>query len=131
MPRAFCLLNHALTERQKAELAADFACNHIVYPPEDLSARWSGVSTEKELTPAQLRPFADWFAGAGAGDAAVIQGEAGSSFALVDFALQRGLIPLHAVTRRKTTEIREGEKILKKQEFEHVCFRRYRYFREL
>jgi hypothetical protein len=131
MPKAYCLLNHPLTERQKAELSADFACNEIVYPPEELPARWSGVSTEKELTLAQLRPFSDWLAGAEAGDAAVIQGEAGSTFALVDFVLQKGLVPLHAVTGRKTTEIREGEKILKKQEFEHICFRQYRYFREL
>jgi hypothetical protein len=130
MPRAFCLLNHVLTERQRAELAAGFACESLVYPPEELSARWGGVATEKDLTRAWLKPFADWLAGAEAGDVAVIQGEAGSSFALVDFALQRGLIPVHAVTRRIARESRNGEKVSRQYEFEHIRFRRYAYFRD-
>jgi hypothetical protein len=128
MPKALCLLNHALTERQKAELSADFACGRIIYPPEELAAAWSGVSTEKELTRAFLKPFADWLSGAAPGDVAVLQGEAGLSFALVDFALRKGLVPVHAVTRRIALESREGEKVLRQYEFEHVCFRQYKYF---
>jgi hypothetical protein len=130
MARAFCLLNHALTERQKAELAADFACEELIYPPEEVSRAWGNIPTEKELTYARLKPFADWLAGGAAGDVAVLQGEAGSSFALVDFALQKGLIPVYAVTQRIARESREGEKVRRRYEFEHICFRGYRYFRD-
>jgi hypothetical protein len=121
-------LNHGLTERQKAELAVDFACASLIYPPEELAARWRDVSTAKDLILAWLKPFTDWLAGAQAGDVVVIQGEAGFSFALVDFALQRGLVPVHAVSRRIGKESRNGEKVVRQYEFEHICFRRYRYF---
>ncbi|MFP3091132.1 CRISPR-associated protein Csx20 [Treponema sp. TIM-1] len=130
MAKAFCLLNHALTERQKAELFADFACEELIYPPEAVSRAWSSVSTIKELTYLQLKPFSDWLAGAAAGDVAVLQGEAGSNFALVDFALQKGLVPVHAVTQRIALESRKGEKVRRRYEFEHICFRRYQYFKD-
>jgi hypothetical protein len=131
MSAAYCLLNHQLTENQIAELASDFGMETIVYPPEDLSAMWSNVPTEKSLAPAWFEPFTRWLSAAEQGDLAIIQGEFGAAFTLTDYALRRGLIPVHAVTRRVSREVREGEVVRKNYIFEHVCFRPYRYYRDL
>jgi len=61
----------------------------------------------------------------------VLQGEYNAIFALVDFALNSGLIPVCAVTERVAQEEREGETVHRKYVFEHICFRRYRYYRDL
>jgi hypothetical protein len=121
----YCLLNHTLTAGQTAELKNDFGARRIVYPEAELSAAWSAVPTEKTLPAEYLLPFIRWLSTAKKGDALVLQGEAGAAFALVDFALNRGLVPLHSVTRRVACESREGERVLRSHVFEHVCFRRY------
>jgi hypothetical protein len=131
MPRTFCLLNHELTSKQTAELLSVFGSERVIYPPAWVSALWGEIPPGGELTKAQLEPFADWLRDAGAGDIAVLQGEAGASFALVDFALQKGLIPVHAVTKRIAQEARDGEKVRRTYIFEHICFRQYRYYRDL
>jgi hypothetical protein len=122
---AYCLLNHTLTANQEAELKNNFGVEHIVCPQAELSAAWSAVPAEKTLGADYLLPFVRWLSTAKKGDVIVLQGEAGSTFALVDFALSRGLVPLHSVTRRAAGESREGEKVLRFHIFEHVCFRRY------
>ena len=68
---------------------------------------------------------------ANAKDIFVIQGEFGSTFTLVDFALKKGLIPLYATTRRIAKETRNGETVHREYVFEHVCFKKYDYFKEL
>ncbi len=59
-----------------------------------------------------------------------MQGEFGSTFMLVDFALKNNLVPLYATTRRVAEEKREGESVFREYIFEHVCFKKYRYFGE-
>jgi hypothetical protein len=130
MSRAFCLLNHALTERQLNELAASFSCERVEYPSAALAAQWSAVPVERELSAAYFAPFFAWLSAADAGDVLVIQGEFGATFTLVDFALCKRLIPVHAVTRRVAEETRDGEQVRRTYLFEHVCFRRYAYWRE-
>ncbi|AEF81047.1 CRISPR-associated protein Csx20 [Leadbettera azotonutricia] len=131
MPTAYCLLNHALTENQKAELANDFGCENCIYPSEELKALWSAVPTDKFLTQAHLEPFASWLSEAKADDVVVLQGEFGMTFALVDYALGRRLVPVHAVTKRIAKEERDGELVHRSYVFEHVCFRRYKRYSEL
>jgi hypothetical protein len=131
MPIAYCLLNHAITENQKAELSNDFDCGNCVYPSEELKAQWSAVPTDKVLTQAYFAPFIEWLSEAKADDdVVVLQGEFGMTFALVDYALGRGLIPVHAVTKRVVKEEIDGERVYKNYVFEHVCFRQYRRFSE-
>ena len=131
MPDTYCLLNHELTPKQKEELHSSFGAKNIIYPPESISALWGAIPTEKELTKTHLEPFTGWLREARPGDTLVVQGEHSATFALADFALQKGLVPVCAVTERMTQEIKEGEKVIKKNVFEHICFRRLRYFRDL
>ena len=131
MPDVFCLLNHKLTLRQETELKNSFCAGQIKYPPPEITELWSKIPTERELTKAHLEPFTTWLREAAVGDIVALQGEFSATFALADFSLRRGLIPVCAVTERVAQEEREGEIVHRKYIFEHICFRRYRYYDEL
>ena len=126
--KVYCLLNHSLTERQLAELQEKYGAGEVVYPDERLAATWSQVPVTPVLDRSVIQAITDWLSAARKGDVLVVQGEFGSTFMIVDYALGRGLVPLHAVTRRVALEHREGEKVLRQYVFEHVCFRRYERF---
>jgi len=131
MPDVFCLLNHELTPRQTEELQTSFNAGRIYYPPPHIVSLWSGIPTDRELTKSCFEPVCAWLGEAGAGDIVVLQGEFNATFSMVDFALRKGLVPVCAVTKRVSQEVREGEQVTKRYIFEHICFRRYRYYNDL
>ena len=130
MPKVYCLLNHELTEKQIAELKMEFNCEEIVYPTEDVKNIWSQISTSKILDKEIISKITTWLQTAKKDDVLIVQGEFGSTFMIVDYALKNGLIPVHAVTKRIAKETREGEIVHRAYVFEHVCFRKYEYFRK-
>jgi len=131
MSGIYCLLNHPLTDNQKKELFSDYGEKNINYPSESIKALWSGIPTVKELTKAHLEPVTAWLQDAKPGDVIILQGEFSATFIIADFALKKGLIPVCAVTERVSQEVQEGEKVRKTYVFEHICFRRYRYYGDL
>ena len=131
MPDAFCLLNHKLTPRQEKELQDSFYSVQIMYPPPEITDLWSKIPTVRELTRMHLEPFTGWLQQAVPGDTVVLQGEYSATFALADFSFRKGMIPVCAVTERVAQEKRESEIVHRNYVFEHICFRRYRYYNEL
>ena len=131
MSNVFCLLNHELTPNQIEELHVSYGGEKITYPTEQITKLWSGIPTDSELKKIQFEPIVKWLQDAKAGDVLVLQGEYSATFALADFALQKAMTPVCAVTKRVSQETREGEKVHKSYVFEHVCFRRYRYYKDL
>jgi len=131
MSDVFCLLNHKLTPRQEEELLLSSGGERINYPLAEITELWSKIPTAKELTRTHLEPFTGWLGKAAPGDIVVLQGEFNATFALADFSLHKGLIPMCAVAERIAQEKREGETVHKTHVFEHICFRRYRYYDEL
>ena len=129
MVKAFCLLNHELTQNQILELKNRFNVENIIYPPEELSRKWSQIPAEKELDKTIIGNVTNWLTAANKGDLLIVQGEFGATFMIVDYALKNELIPLHAVTKRVAVEHRDGEVVSKQYVFEHVCFRKYEYFK--
>ena len=75
-----------------------------------------------------IKAVTTWLDSAEEKDVLVIQGEFGSTFIMVDYALKNKLIPLHAVTKRVESEQRDGEIVHRQYVFEHVCFRPYEYY---
>ena len=129
MVKAFCLLNHELTQNQILELKNRFNVENIIYPPEELSRKWSQIPAEKELDKTIIGNVINWLTAANKGDLLIVQGEFGATFMIVDYALKNELIPLHAVTKRVAVEHRDGEVVSKQYVFEHVCFRKYEYYK--
>ena len=128
MKKAFCLLNHELTQNQILELKGNFGPEKIEYPPESLSKMWSQIPAVEEIDMNVINAVVNWLSSANQNDVLIVQGEFGSTFMIVDYALKRNLIPVHAVTRRVAQESREGEIVKRQYVFEHVCFRKYKYF---
>lgn len=130
MNRVLCLLNHRLTEQQKAELESEFSVSRILLPPAGIQACWASIPTEKLLQPSMLDPFIDWIDDTSAvGDYLVIQGEFGSTVYMVGYAFSKGLVPLHSVTKRVAHEYREEEIVYRTYIFRHICFRKYLHYR--
>ena len=127
--KAYCLLNHELTENQKNELLTRFNCQSIIYREKELTAIWSQIPAVESIDLSVIKAVTDWLGDAQEGDVLIIQGEFGATFMLVDYALKNKMIPLHAVTKRVATEQRNGETVQRQYIFEHVCFRRYEYYK--
>lgn len=128
MSKAFCLLNHQLTENQKKELTTDFFASSIVYPSEEVSKLWSQIPASKAVDRTIIKKITDWLSSAEKNDVLIVQGDFASTFIIVDFALKKGLIPICATTKRVAKESRQGETVKREYIFEHVCFRKYEYF---
>lgn len=128
MSKVFCLLNHELTQNQLIELREKFMAETIVYPTEELSRKWSQIPAVPELDMELINDVIKWLSSAQNNDVLIVQGEFGSTFMVVDYALKNGLIPVHAVTKRVATEQRNGEVVSRQYIFEHVCFRKYASF---
>ncbi len=128
MSKTYCLLNHELTQNQLAELKERFGSDEIVYPSEALSQKWSQIPAVKELDMTVINDVCEWLSCAKVGDTLIAQGEYGSTFMMIDYALKKHMVPLYAVTKRVASERRDGEIVSKNYIFEHVCFRRYEYF---
>lgn len=129
MSKTFCLLNHALTQKQLAELKENFNSSDVVYPDENIAKQWSQILPEKSNDEV-IFAVTKWLqCNATPGDLFIIQGEFGSTFTLVDFALKNELVPLYATTRRVAKEFRSGETVRREYVFEHICFKKYQYFK--
>lgn len=114
-----------MTEAQLAELKQRYHSTQVVYPPEDISAAWSQLSPGLAYDTNVIKAVLYWLKETEPGDTVVIQGEAGSTFILVDYLLTHDLIPLHSVSRRVSSEEHAGELVKKSLVFKHVCFRPY------
>lgn len=129
MPKAYCLLNHELTQNQILELKEKYLIENIIYPSVELSKIWGQIPATELLDLGVINSVIEWLFNAKKDDVLIVQGEFGSTFMLVDYALKKGLIPLHAVTKRIAKESREGEIVHRQYIFEHVCFRKYEYYK--
>ena len=131
MRKCFCLLNHVLTQNQLDELEQKYQITKIEYPPKTVSLIWAQIPTTSQLLKSDLCPVLEWLKSAEQGDVLIVQGEFGSTFAVVDWALSKVLIPIYAVTKRIENEEKQGEKVIRHYIFEHECFREYRRYIDL
>jgi hypothetical protein len=74
-----------------------------------------------------LAPLRDWLtATAHPGDFVLIQGDFGAAYLMVNFALEKGLIPIYSTTRRSVEEERLSDGSVKLvRRFRHERFRIY------
>ena len=60
MAKAFCLLNHQLTQNQIKELKEEFSVLEIVYPPEEISKLWSQIPATKTVDKSIINKITNW-----------------------------------------------------------------------
>ena len=131
MRKCYCLLNHVLTQKQLDELVQKYQVSDIEYPPNSVSDFWRQILASVQILKSNLQPITEWLNSAEKDDLIIIQGEFGSTFALVDWALSKAFIPVYAVTKRVETEEKQGETVMRHYIFEHECFREYKKYKDL
>lgn len=118
------LFSHTLNEEQIIDAKSKYGVGEFVYLPKNLQQLWSNFNPELEqLTLDDFKSFLSQ--NANQGDVVLIQGDFGATFAMVNFALERGLVPVYATTQREVVEVVEDGQMVKKSIFKHRRFRRY------
>ena len=132
MAQMFLIFSHTVTEEQRQDAERAFQQPTLVPLPEDLQRLWSAVPPEPEEIGDWLRPLWDWLRrNAEPGDIALIQGDFGAVYAMVNAATGLGLIPVYATTARQSIETPQPDGSVRTLRiFRHVRFRRYRPFAE-
>jgi len=130
--KLFLLFSHKLTDEQIDEAEDKLDVSEIKYLPENLQKLWSMVSPEGELSLERLRKITDWIVkNSEKNDFILIQGEYGSTFYIVDFCFNTGLIPIYSTSERVYSEKTNGDGSIKREHiFKHVNFRKYKRFQE-
>lgn len=127
MAKVFIILSHNLTDDQEHSLKSDMNIADTVYMPDNLKKLWSNINPYLESISDILEPMKLWLSSNGAkGDYAVIQGDMGASFIMINYAFSLGMIPCYTTTERiviKETEKDGSVNLIKK--FKHIIFRRY------
>ena len=125
--RVILLFSHTLTPEQEQELREEWNVTSMVYLPAELQRLWSGVPPHLDSLASYLTPLWAWLEReASAGDVAVIQGEFGAVYLTVNKAIELGLVPLYATTKREVVEVPQPDgSVMQERVFSHVRFRVY------
>jgi hypothetical protein len=121
------LFSHALTPEQQADAGASLGVSRIQSLPADILPQWQQVPPDLERLYSYAQPFRDYLdQEAGEGDYALISGDYGLSFLMVQYARSKGLVPIYATTRRETVEEHQPDGSINiKRTFRHERFRYY------
>ncbi len=126
MKQLFLLFSHRLTPDQERDAKETLDIEKCVKLPDELQQLWSNIppelaTLEEYLTP--LKAFVTTHAKKG--DYALIQGDFGGCYLMVNHVVSLGVKPIYATTTREVTEKTVGDKVEKISLFKHVRFREY------
>ena len=123
----FLLFNHRLTEIQKKDAYRSLGVSCIIDLPTDLEKLWQQIPTDVSKIDDYLTPIKTWLSGqASSSDYALIQGDFGATYIMVNFAFENGLIPIYSTSRREAVEEHDNDGTVKlTHNFKHVMFRTY------
>ena len=121
------LLNHRLTAEQEEDLV-DMGYEPI-YPKSEVQALWGQVPTTPDGPEVVAKDILDYVSTMSWRDrlgAAIVQGEMGTTFKVVEALKKEGLHCFHAVSRREVVEeaLPDGS-VTKKAVFRHIMWRKY------
>ncbi len=125
--KLFLLFSHSLTPEQRSEASERFGITECIAMPQELQAAFSSVTPDGELDTTLLENLTKWLSdNAVCGDYALIQGEYGVTYYLIEYCFSHDIIPIYATTRRECEEHRHENGVIQKiQHFKHVTFRLY------
>lgn len=131
IPRLFVIFNHKLTQVQIEDAFYSLKVSKILEPSQDLRNMWADIPPDAdELSNCnEFILLRNWLEiNSRTGDYVLIQGEFGATFLMVQFALEKGLVPVYSTTSRKAVEHHNTDGSVEiKHSFSHVKFRNYVY----
>lgn len=121
------LFNHTPTELQLTDARQSLFIDNIVSLPPELFSVWSSLPPDAEKILDYLKPIRNWVeALSKPGDFILIQGDFGATYLMVQFAFERGLIPVYSTTGREALEKHAEDGTVKLiHNFRHIRFRKY------
>ena len=128
MARALYLIfNHQITDLQRRDAIKSLGVERIVEMPTHLKHLWRNIPPDLPDIKGHITPVMEWLSTrAVQGDFALIQGDYGACYILVQFAFERGLVPIYSTTFREAIEeCQEDGSITLKHVFRHCIYRRY------
>jgi len=126
MSKMFLMFSHKLTDEQIIDAKENLGVKEFVYLPDDLQKKFSNVPPEIDDIKAYSEIFIEFLKeNMQQNDFALIQGDFGVVYYLVDFCKKNGFKVVYATTKRVVKEKKVDGKIIKISEFKHVKFRFY------
>lgn len=127
MSTLFLLFSHTLTNEQISDARQSLHVQGFAAIPKELQDRWSAIPPDLESIETYLQPIFEWLREeAQSGDYVLVQGDFGAVYLMIRFALEHGLIPVYATTRRDVREVPLSEgRVQVQRTFQHVRYRRY------
>ena len=125
--RFFLLFNHKLSSAQKDEAEKEFHVHQAIEMPAQLKQLWQQVPAESEALKEYLAPFREWICeNARKNDLVLVQGDFGATYLMVNFAFEKGLIPVYATSVRNAVERNLDDGTVKMEHIFSFCrFRQY------
>jgi len=125
--KVFVVMSHTLIDEQMEELESHFDPAAIVYLPDKLKEQWKNIPANGPWQEEWIIDILNWLEKHGKdGDIAIVQGEYGATFFLVNWLKQRGITPYYATTERQAIEKKNDDGSVEIQRvFRHVNFRAY------
>ncbi len=123
----FLIFNHDITPVQESDACCSLGVQQIINMPPDLKDLWRQIPSDLPKINNYLNPVKDWLSHeAGENDYALIQGDVGACFIMVNFAFETGLIPIYSTTEREAVEEHKDDGTVNLvHQFRHRIFRRY------
>ncbi len=125
----FLIFNHQLTKIQEDDARSSLDVRLIINLPPDLEILWRQIPPDLPEIDDYLAPIKKWLTDrASESDYVLIQGDFGATFIMVNFALEKRLIPVYSTSRREAMEEQQPDGSVKLiHHFEHRMFRKYRF----
>ena len=126
--KCFVILNHQITEMQKKELKERFSIKEIKTLPSNLKDSIVEINPEKWIDKEVLKSIKQEITSfLEKGDYLWVQTEYGLTCHLVQYAFEKGFIPIYSATKRVFKETKlSPEQVKREYLFQHICFRLYK-----
>lgn len=126
MKKMLLIFSHNLTKDQEQDAKINFGIEEFIYLPPDLQNLWSAIPPELDDLNDYLNPIKTYIKdNSKDSEIALIQGDFGATYLLVNLCKDLNIIPVYATTKRITQEKEENGKIIKTSIFKHIKFRKY------
>lgn len=127
MKKMFLLFSHTLSESQKVQAKEELSVKEFIPLPSNLQKLWSQIDPDLDTLKGLIEPIEVFLKEkVDSGDYALIQGDFGAVYMMVNFTKKLGVIPMYATTKRYASEFVNADgNTIKKSKFEHRRFRKY------
>lgn len=123
----FLIFNHQFTSAQDSDARASLGLSQIVNLPGELQGLWSNIPPNFQGIRDYLNPIQTWLTSHGQkGDYVLVQGDFGACYLMVNFAFEKGLIPIYSTTDREMGKEQGPDGSVKLTHyFRHRMFKKY------